>query len=60
MDNHDQGSTCDQRHMTGNASTEHELKFRRGKPKHKQALEALQVGQSQETLTRNKKSKHLK
>jgi len=46
--------------MTGNASTEHELKFRRGKPKHKQALEALQVGQSQETLTRNKKSKHLK
>jgi len=26
--------------MTGNASTEHELKFRRGKPKHKQAPES--------------------
>jgi len=26
--------------VTGNASTKHELKFRRGKPKHKQAPES--------------------
>jgi len=48
--------------MTGNASTEHELKLRRRKPKHKQAQklpEPLQPDQSQETLTKDIQSKHM-
>jgi len=44
-------------HVTGNASTGHELKLRRGKPKHKQAPETSRTP-STWPITRNFNKRH--
>jgi len=69
MDNHYQGSECDQRHMTGNAcdrkcvnGTRIEVQKREPQTQNKppKLPETNRAGQSQEALTKGNQSKLMK